>query len=494
MTDHCLLITHITHGGDGIRLRRTRSPLPTLTALFLLILAGCAPVGPDYAPPDSPAPAAWHTATEQGLSAETVDPEQLARWWSELDDPVLTTLIEQAVGNNRDLKQALARVREARARLGGTEALLFPTLDAGGSASRSKSSENAGGGSTRSFYTVGFDAGWEVDIFGGMRRSVEAAQADLAAGQEELRDVLVSLTAEVALNYLEVRTTQQRLAAAEDNLAVQREAYDFIDWRHQAGLSNILELQQARYNLEDTRARIPTLRSGLEEAKNRLAVLTGAVPGAVHILLAETRPIPILPPTVAVGVPAETLRRRPDIRAAERRLAARTARIGEAAADLYPRFRLTGSIGLEALQSADLFASGSDTWSILPGVSWNIFDAGAIRRNIEVQSALQEQSLFAYEAAVLGALEEVENTLAAYAEEQIRREHLAAAVDAARLAAELADQQYQAGLADFTAVLDAQRSLLSFEDQLALSSGTVTTNLVRLYKALGGGWSSSSTP
>jgi outer membrane protein TolC len=205
-------------------------------------------------------------------------------------------------------------------------------------------------------------------------------------------------------------------------------------------------------------------------------------------MLEETRPIPVIPPTVAVGVPAETLRQRPDIRRAERSLAAQTARIGAATADLYPKFRLAGSIGLESLTSADLFSSGSDTWRILPGVSWNIFDAGAIRRNIEAQSAVQEQFLLSYEAAILGALAEVENALTAYAEEQLRKERLADAVDAAFLAEELASQQYSAGLTDFTTVLDAQRSLLSFDDQLALSDGTVTSNLIRLYKALGGGW------
>lgn len=461
-----------------------------LMVFSILTLAGCAPVGPDYAPPESSAPPAWHTEIRQGLSAESVETRQLARWWSTLEDPVLNRLIEQAVINNLDLKQALARVREARARLGISEAGLFPALDAGGSAGRSKSSENSGSGATRSFYAAGFDAGWEVDIFGGVRRSVEAAEADLDAGRENLRDVMVTLTAEVALNYLDVRTTQQRLIAAEKNLTIQQESYDFIDWRHQTGLSNVLELQQARYNLENTRAQIPNLRNRLEEAKNRLAVLTGTVPGTVHEQLAEARPIPGLPPTVAVGVPAETLRQRPDIRGAERSLAAQTARIGSATADLYPRFRLSGSIGIESLSSSNLFTSGSDTWSIVPGVSWTIFDAGAIRRNIDVQTAVQEQFLFAYEAAILGALEEVENALTAYAEEQFRREHLAAAVAAARMAEELAEQQYLAGLSDFTTVLDAQRSLLSFEDQLAQSEGTVTANLVRLYKALGGGWSS----
>ncbi|HER63342.1 MAG TPA: TolC family protein, partial [Desulfobacteraceae bacterium] len=252
------------------------SVIAALMAFSFLILAGCAAVGPDYMTPEENSPTTWHTELGQELSAETINPRQLAEWWSTLGDPVLSDLIEQAVRNNLDLKQATARVREARARRGISEAGLFPALDASGSASRSKSSENTGSGATRSFYSVGFDAGWEVDIFGGARRSVEAAEADLAAGQENLRDVLVSLTAEVALNYLDVRTTQKRLAAAEKNLAIQQEAYDFINWRHQAGLSNALELQQARYNLENTRAQIPDLRSSLDTAKNRLAVLVGS--------------------------------------------------------------------------------------------------------------------------------------------------------------------------------------------------------------------------
>ncbi|MCK9293594.1 MAG: efflux transporter outer membrane subunit [Desulfobulbaceae bacterium] len=462
-------------------------PLIAIAAAALLSLAGCAAVGPDYAPPQTSAPAGWHTELRQGLSAETRDPQLLAGWWTTLNDPLLTGLIIQAVNNNLDLKQATARVREARARRGISRAGEFPTLDASGTATRSKSSGSA---ATNSFYSVGFDAGWEVDIFGGVRRAVEAAEADLAASREDLRDVLVSLSAEVALNYLDTRTYQSRLAVAESNLAIQQQTFDLTQSRCRAGLSDELALQQARYNLESTQAQIPTLRSGLEEAKNRLAVLTGQAPGGVHELLAQTQPIPVIPPTVAVGVPAETLRQRPDIRRAERTLAAQTARIGVATADLYPKFRLTGSIGLESLKSAELFKSASEAWNIGPSVSWNIFDAGAIRQNIEVQSAIGEQYLLAYEAAVLGALEEVENALTAYAEEQLRRERLVAAVDAARQAENLAAIKYDAGLVDFTTVLDAQRSLLSFEDQLAQSDGTVTSNLIRLYKALGGGWSS----
>ncbi|MBU1231869.1 MAG: efflux transporter outer membrane subunit [Proteobacteria bacterium] len=465
-----------------------------LSALSLLSLAGCAAVGPDYVPRETTAPPTWHTELRQGVSGETPDPKQLADWWTTLEDPILTELIIQAVTNNLDLKQAMAKVREARARRGISQAGQFPTLDANGSASRSQGSKNSGGGTTRSSYVVGFDAGWEVDIFGGVRRAVEAAEADLAASHEDLRDVLVTLAAEVALNYLDTRTLQTRLAVAEGNLVIQQQTFDLTQSRCQAGLSDGLVLQQARYNLENTRAQIPGLRSSMEEAKNRLAVLTGRTPGGMHELLAERRPIPVAPPTVAVGVPAETLRQRPDIRRAERNLAAQTARIGVATADLYPKFRLAGSIGLESLKSADLFDSASETWRIGPSVSWNVFDAGAVRQNIEVQSAIQEQYLLAYEAAVLAALEEVENALTVYAEEQLRRESLLAAVDAASQAEALARNQYDAGMVDFTSVLDSQRSLLSFEDQLAVSDGTVTSNLIRLYKALGGGWISSAAP
>jgi len=464
------------------------------TAVAVLVLSGCAAVGPDYVPPAGSGPAAWHTELRQGLSAGNIDPQQLASWWTILGDPVLSGLIEQAVNSNLDLQQAMAKVREVRARRAIVQAGQFPALDASASARRSKGSENSGSGATRSFYAAGFDAGWEIDIFGGLQRAVEAAEADIAASRENLRDVLVSLTAEVALNYLDVRTTQKRLAVTEQNLAIQQQAFDLSELRFQAGLSNELALQQARYNLENTRAQVPALRSGLEEAKNRLAVLTGRIPGGVHELLAETRAIPVIPPMVAVGVPAETLRQRPDIRLAERNLAAQTARIGVATADLYPRFRLAGSIGLESLKASELLKSASAAWSMSPGVSWNIFDAEAIRRNIEVQSAIQEQYLLAYEATILGALEEVENALAAYAEEQLRRERLVAAVDAARQAETLASQEYFAGLVDFTTVLDAQRSLLAFEEQLAGSDGTVIANLIRLYKALGGGWSLSATP
>jgi len=434
-------------------------------------------------------PATWHTRLNEGVTADEVDPKTLSAWWKTLDDTLLSSLVDRAVSGNLDLKKALSRVREARARRGIATADLFPTLNATGSATWSRSSKDTGSGKTSELYSTNFDATWEVDIFGGVRRSIEAAEADVEASQEDLRNVLVSLLAEVALNYVEVRTLQARLAVAEANLKTQTETCELTQWRYEAGLSDELAVQQAKYNLESTRSQIPTIRTNMEEALNRIAILLGEQPGALHKELEKPEPIPVPPLRVAVGIPAELLRRRPDVRYAERQLAAQTARIGVAMADLYPKFTLNGSVGLEAL-SLNSLSSGIWTLLGIPRITWTIFKAGAIRKNIEVQSALQEQALIQYEAAVLNALEEVENALVGYAEEQRKKNALREAADAAHKAVDLVLCKYQAGLTDFSNVLEAERSLLSFQEQLAQSDGTITSNLIRLYKALGGGWAS----
>lgn len=459
-------------------------------AVILFIFAGCAAVGPDYVPPDTPMPEAWQTPEKSGLVGEQLNKGALADWWSILDDPVLTNLVESAVAGNLDLKEARARVREARARRAISEAYRFPTIDAGGSARSSRSSEETGSGSQRELYAAGFDAAWELDVFGGEKRAVEAAGAELQASEEDLRDVLVSLLAEVALNYVELRSFQTRLSVAEANLDAQKETYNITRWRRQAGLTTQLDVEQAKYSFEQTRAQIPGLETGLAQAKNRLAVLIGQHPGSLGDALAERKPIPVTPLEVAVGVPADILRRRPDVRRAERRLAAQTAQIGVATADLYPRFSLFGSIGLEALSLGNLFSLGSRNHGMGAAVAWPLFDAGAIRSNIEVQSALQEQAMIRYEAAVLTALEDVENALIAYAKEQRRRQSLMEATGAALRAVDLAQKQYSSGLIEFGNVLVAQRSLLSLQEQLAVSEGGVTSNLIALYKSLGGGWKS----
>ena len=456
--------------------------------IFLILFSGCAAVGPDYVKPDIKTPAAWHAPLAENMTAGQTDRTSLVRWWDTLGDPALTALIETAAAGNLDLKQALSRVREARARRKGSRAALFPVVDASGLAKKNRSSEDSGSGNTSELYSAGFDAGWELDVFGGVRRSIEASQADLEASRAAFQDVMISLLAEVAANYIDVRTYQARLAVSEANVASQQETWALLDALYRAGSGGALAAEQARYNLESSRSRIPDLKTGLEEAMNRLAVLTGQAPGSVHDALAVVRPLPDVAAELAVGVPADLLRRRPDVRQAERNLAAETARVGVAVADLYPRFTLNGAIGLDALSLGNLVQAGSRTWMVGPAVSWRVFDAGAIRSNIEIQSAIQEQALLAYETAVLNALEEVENALVAYAQEQKKLTALTAATRSAKSAVELAGHQYTSGIIGFTDVLDAQRSLLSFEDETAKSRGTVLADIVRLYKTLGGGW------
>ncbi len=464
------------------------SPVWAATIFMLMIFAGCAAVGPDYVPPDASSPASWHSRLKNGRVGGEEDSCALARWWTTLNDPVLSSLVDRAVIGNLDLREAKARVREARARRGLSKSEMFPTLDVSGSATKSRSNHEES-----ELYSTAFDAGWELDLFGGVRRAVEAAEADLQAGREDLHNVLVTLTAEVVLNYVELRMYQGQLATTGENLRLQRETYELTQWRYEAGLDDELSVQQARYSMESTRSQIPTLRSAEEESKNRIAVLLGKQPGMLHKELEFQAPIPVAPPEIAVGIPADMLRRRPDVRKAERELAAQTARIGEATADLYPRFKLTGSIGLQSDELSGLFKSTGSFWSIGPGISWNIFDAGAVRRNIEIQSAQQEQYLNAYEAAVLNALEEVENALVAYAEEQNRRNSLNEAVHAAQRAVELSRIKYRAGMIDFVNLLETERSLLSYQNELVQSHGNVASNLVRLYKALGGGWETQAT-
>jgi multidrug efflux system outer membrane protein len=459
-----------------------------LMATLVTTFTGCAAVGPDYKRPDVPVYEDWHTRLDG-----KANPESLAEWWTTFNDTKLTHLIERAVKGNLDLKKAWAQVRAARARRGIAESGLLPSLNGSGSATWTRTTGNGVGNATIStdskLYAANFDASWELDLFGGVRRSVEAAQGDLQASEESLRDVLVSLLSELALNYFDVRTYQDRLQVAADNLQSQSETHELTQWRYQAGLTDELAVQQARHNLENTRSQIPVLRTGLDAAMNRIAVLLGEQPGAVHDELDRPEPIPVPPLQVAVGVPADLLRRRPDVRQAEEELAAQTARIGVATADLYPKFTLSGSIGLETLSLKNL-SSGTVAFSGGPSITWAIFKGGAIRQNIKLQSALQEEALVHYESIILGALEEVENALRAYIETQERRKSLSDATRAAQIAAELAQQKYQAGLTDFTSVLDAQRSLLSLQEQLTISNGNVSGNLVRVYKALGGGWTS----
>ena len=454
----------------------------------LLLVSGCTSVGPDYTPVEPALPAAWSRATP--LQFDSARREELSRWWEKLRDPVLSELVEHALAASTDLKRALARLRQARAQRLLAEAGHFPTFSISTGTSRARSSAQAGSGRTTELYSAGFDASWEPDVFGGVRRGIEAAQATLEASAASLEQTRISLVAEVALNYVEVRAFQARLGIARANLASQTETFQITDWRAQAGLVGALDVEQARANLEQTRAQIPNFHTGLAEAEHRLAVLLGQPPGALRDRLGSGGPIPMLPERIAVGIPAETLRQRPDVIAAERTLAAETARIGQAEAARYPDLKLSGSIGLEALSLGALGSSGAVSQCLAASIAAVVFDGGRLRQQVEIQSAIAEEALAGYEAAILTALEEVENALAGLANSVARAATLRAAAEAARNAALLARQRYASGLIDFLTVLDTQRTLLAIEDSLASTEAESASALVRLYKALGGGWTS----
>lgn len=454
-----------------------------LPAILLAVLSGCATVGPDYAKPDMTISANWANASEKPVMAQ-----DLSRWWIKFGDPLLSDLIAQSLQASPDIRSAQAKLHEARARRGLAGANQFPTVTASVSENHSKSSAASGSGMTRELYSAGFDAGWEPDIFGGTRRAMEAAQADLEGSEASLHNTQVSLVAEVALNYVELRAFQARLVIAQDNLESQTETLELTGWRAEAGLTSSLDVEQARTNREQTRAQIPSLESSLAQAEHRLAILLGQTPGALHDKLAPSAPIPAAPDNVAIGIPADTLRQRPDVRAAERKLAAETARIGEASAALYPGFKLSGSIGWEALSFGTLGGSDSLTRSLLGSVAATLFDGGRIRSRIEIQTAIQEQALVGYEKAVLIALEEVENALVSYANSRRREQSLREAADAAHNAVLMARHRYATGITDFQKVLDTERTLFTVQDSLKTTEAESISALIRLYKALGGGW------
>jgi NodT family efflux transporter outer membrane factor (OMF) lipoprotein len=480
--------------------RSRASVLATTLAITLPITLGACAVGPNYRAPQMPAIDEWHTPLASGTQTAAANDASLAAWWTVLNDPTLNQLIEQAVEDNKSVAQAIARVRESRARRAISGAGLFPALNGsaggretdrsfGSSSADDFGSDGSGLSTSGETYSAGIDASWELDLFGGRRRALEAATANLVASEADLRDVLITLLGDVGLSYVDVRTTQARLTFAQRNLESQREVLQITGWRADAGLATVLDVEQARSNYSQNLAQIPSLESSLQGAMNRLAVLTGREPGALQETLAEPRAIPTAPRDIVSSVPADVLRRRPDLRGAERRLAAQTAQVGVATAAMYPSVGLSGSFGLTSATTGALFSSGLETTSYGLSINMPIFRAGALRQQVVAQNALVDQALATYESTMLAVLEEVENALTQWANEQRRNDALKQAAASARLASELALIQYNSGLVDFQTVLTADRQLNTTEDSLAVSNGEITANLVRLYKAFGGGWS-----
>jgi outer membrane protein, multidrug efflux system len=478
-----------------------------LFAVSAVLMVGCT-VGPDYQKPEVGVPANWNAGTPATQPAA----EAVTQWWTTFNDLMLNELVDDAVHANLDLRIAVARLREARAlrRVAGSG--LFPMIDAFGSYSRSRQSENVEGfdttagtgggghggvggqaptfnpGDEMDLYQAGFDASWELDVFGGVRRSIEAANADVQAAIEDARDVYVTLLAELARNYVDLRGLQRQLAIARANLTSQEETLELTRARFNAGLVGELDVARARTQVKTTESAIPTLETQVRAAAHRIEVLTGTHPGALSKMLLVDAPLPAVPPAVPVGLPSDLLRRRPDVRRAERQLAAATARIGVATAELFPRFSLTGSFGFQASNASDLGDWDSRFFSVGPAARLPLFDRGRLRANIAAENAREQAAVATYERAVLVALEDVENALVAYAKEQERRRSLSEAVESARRSVALATELYSRGLTDFLSVLEAQRSQFVVEDQLAESERIVAANVVGLYKALGGGW------
>jgi NodT family efflux transporter outer membrane factor (OMF) lipoprotein len=471
-------------------------PAIVIVAACLALLAGCA-VGPDYQPPKANVSAQWTSPLAGG---ETNSPTDLAAWWQNFGDTNLDSLMTVAVQSNLTLRIAEAHVREARAEHDVASGSFWPSVGSSGSYSRNRYGGNSfpplpsGTPLDYNLYNAGFDATWEIDVFGGTRRTVEAASAEIGVAVFSQHDVLVSLLAEVARNYIAARGYQQRLAITLQNIQVQQEILNLTSNRFENGLSSDLDVQQATALLTATEAEVPSLKTGFDQSVHHLAVLIGQPPGALIGEMSVAKPIPLTPPTVPVGLPSDLLQRRPDVQKSERELAAATARIGAAKADLFPKLSLTGFAGLESISTANFFNYASRYWSAGPTVQWEIFEAGSIRANVRVQNARQEQALDAFEQTVLVALEDAENALTAYAREQTRRESLSQSVQANEQALELSTQLYQNGLADFLGVLVSERSLYAAQDALVQSDQTVSLDLVQLYKALGGGWQNETGP
>ncbi len=466
--------------------------LQTIIVLVAL-LAGCA-VGPDYRSPQPELPDAWH-GTPVAAPGQTANVD-LSRWWTSFDDPILTRLINEATAKNFDLRIAAGRLREARARLRNANVALLPFGEATGKAMHQRTSENGPQGHKPemnpegNLFEAGFDASWELDFFGGARRGVEEAVAEAQAAEDGRQDVLVSLLAEVGRAYVQLRSLQQRLSLAQKNLGTQTDTLRLVRVRFDAGLATDLDVAQAEALASSTASQIPALETQTEQTIYRISILTGHEPAALIPELSREASVPehAVMAGVPLGLPSDLLRQRPDIRAAERRLAAATARVGVAVADLYPHFFLTGGAGFQSLESPDLFFTPSRFFSIGPSIRWSVLDFGRVRSNIGVQDARVEQALATYEKSILIALGDVESSLTALDKETTRRQALSQTVAANRRAVALSFDLYREGLATYLAVLDSQRQLFLAEDQLAQSDAAMVLNRIGLYKALGGGW------
>lgn len=473
----------------------SRSPAPakrpawrqvSVVALTATALAGCV-VGPDYQKPLMAMPAAWSSQKKTAPAK----PAQLSKWWQRLRDPELNALVEEAVAGNLDVAAASARIREARASYRQSAASLFPSAENSGSATRNRTAAATSGGTASNAYSQfqsGFDASWELDLFGANRRSVEAARYGLDASQEELRSTLLTLIGDVASNYAQARGYQARIQLARRSAASQEQTAALTRMMAEAGTATAADVAKAMGQAASTGAEVPTLEANYAEAVHRLAVLTGRPPAALNERLKSAAPIPAPRLPIPIGVPADILLSRPDVRMAERQYAEYTAKIGQAEAARYPSVSLTGSIDTSAFKLGDLGKNSTIGWSFGPTLSVPMFNAGKLQAAVEVAKAQRDQYFIAYRASVLTALEDVENASVSLSQERIRNGRLASSAKSYGEAARLEGTLYKSGETSLLDVLDAQRSLYSAEDNLLQSRVSIATDYIALNKALGGGW------
>jgi len=485
---------------SGRIFRKSFTPAFFGLVILALLISGCTMVGPDYVKPTAPEPEKWLESGDPQIESKEAD---FGQWWTVFNDPVLNTLVEAAYNQNLPLQIAGVRILEARAQLGIAFGSQYPQqqqVDAGGSVNQLSKNAPNGAFSDRYFfdYQTSLGAAWELDFWGKFRRAVQTGIANLEANIADYDDILVTLTSEVARTYVSIRTAEQRLIVTHENVKLQQRSLDIANVRFKAGAVTELDVTQATSLLRSTEATIPPLEIDLRQAKNALATLLGKLPGEIDDMLGGVGPIPEVPAEVVVGIPAELLRRRPDIRFAERQLAAQSALIGVAKADLFPAFSLFGSLGFQSSDKVgdssnnadlgDLFKSNSFTYSAGPSVSWNIFNYGRITNSVRVQDARFQELAVNYNNTVLGAAQEVEDAMVSFLRNQNAVVFLAAAVKASKRSVDLSTIQYREGLVDYQRVIDTQRDLTLQQDNLVATTGSVDLSLVSMYRALGGGW------
>lgn len=481
-----------------MRHSQSRKTLPVLFGKMMLgvgaaaaiSMSGCL-VGPDHIDPGAPFACDWIDQLPPGVVR---GPNESVAWWTKFNDPVLTSLIIRTTEQNLTLGQAAERIQEARATRGIVRGDLFPNIAGIGSYTRRETSNNGNAFGIPldtpafNYWQAGFDSTWEIDIFGSVRRRIQAADRDIDAAIEEHNDLLVTLQGDVGANYIQVRTLQRRIQFVERNIELQRQSLQITEDRLAAGTISQLDVEQAKSNLYTTEATLPVLHQELELAYHRLSILMGEPPSDLATEITPEQRFPILPRDISIGLPIDLIRQRPDIRSAERQLAAQAARIGVAVAELYPRFTLNGTFTVDATEISEWFTTDSIAYAFGPAMRWRLLDFGRVRSDIEVQRSRWRGLVYNYQQEVITSAQEVEDSLSRYRHSIRQAQALRQAALAARAAAEISEEQYRGGIIPFQTLLDAQRVQAELDDQTANAEGNIYLAVVQLYKALGGGW------